>query len=94
MRSRSRCSVETKTVRGRQPSLRSEGVAYVKIALAVAQEELDRRIARRVEGMPASELFDGAARVGAGRSLPTLLVIHRRSNFSTGIRPGPNCGRR
>jgi tRNA dimethylallyltransferase len=46
-------------------TLRTRGVRYVKVYLEVEADELERRIAARVDAMLASGLLDEADRVGA-----------------------------
>lgn len=48
-----------------RPSLRAAGIPFVKLVLDVAQDELDRRIAARVDAMLAAGLVDEAERVGS-----------------------------
>ncbi|GAC1301716.1 MAG: tRNA (adenosine(37)-N6)-dimethylallyltransferase MiaA [Vulcanimicrobiaceae bacterium] len=49
-----------------QPSLRTAGIAAVKVVLDVPAPQVDERIALRVDAMLAAGLVDDAARIGAG----------------------------
>ena len=47
-----------------QPSLRAAGLPVLKLALEVPQDELDRRLAERVDAMLAAGLLEEAERIG------------------------------
>jgi len=50
----------------RRETLKSRGIAYRKLLLDVPRDELDHRIAERVDAMLRAGLLDEAERIGAG----------------------------
>jgi len=51
---------------GRTPNLRARGIVSRKLFLEIAPDELERRIAARVDAMLTAGLVDEAERIGAG----------------------------
>ena len=67
------------------PSLRASGLASCKVALDVAQDVVDERIARRVDAMLATGFIAEAERVGAGAAAASAVGYPEALAYLAGL---------